>query len=81
MTGILGAVLTFLVGAAAVLFSVMVVLVVLRSLIGGSPGGRTGCWVLVALLFAIWLISGFLAGQSPNSPPRAGHPAPAVSSL
>ena len=81
MTGILGAVLTFLVGAAAVLFSVMVVLAVVRSLLGGRPGGRTGCWVLLALLFAIWLISGFLAGQSPNSPPRARHPAPAVSSL
>ena len=77
----LEAVLTFLVGAAAVLFSVIVVMAVLRSLLGGSPGGRTGCWVLLALLCAIWLISGFLAGQSPNSPPRAGHPAPAVSSL
>ena len=81
MTGILGAVLTFLVGAAAVLFSVMVVLVVLRSLLGGSGGGRTGCWVLLALLFAIWLTSGFLAGQSPSPPPSAAHPAPAVSSL
>ncbi|MDA8330321.1 MAG: hypothetical protein M0027_03775 [Candidatus Dormibacteraeota bacterium] len=81
MTGILGAVLTFLVGAAAVLFSVMVVLAVLRSLLGGSPWGRTGCWVLLALLFAIWLISGFLAGQSPGPPPRAVPPAPAVSSL
>ena len=80
MTGILGAVLTFLVGAAAVFFSVMVVLAVLRSLLGGPPGGRTGCWVLLALLFAIWLISGFLAEGSP-SPPRAGLPAPAVSSL
>ena len=81
MTGILGAVLTFLVGAAAVLFSVMVVLAVLRSLLGGSPGGRTGCWVLLALLFAIWLVSGFLATGSPSSPPHAGHPASAVSSL
>ena len=81
MTGILGAVLTFLVGAAAVLFSVMVVLAVLRSLLGGSPGGRTGCWILLALLFAIWLVSGFLAGQSPGLPPHAVHPAPAVSSL
>ena len=81
MTGILGAVLTFLVGAAAVLFSVMVVLAVLRSILGGSPGGRTGRWVLLALLFAIWLISGFLAAGSPSPPPRAGHPAPAVSSL
>ncbi|MDA8330859.1 MAG: hypothetical protein M0027_06560 [Candidatus Dormibacteraeota bacterium] len=81
MTGILGAVLTFLVGAAAVLLSVMVVLAVLRSLLGGSPGGRTGCWVLLALLFAIWLLSGFLDGQSPSPPPRAVHPAPAVSSL
>ena len=80
MTGILGAVLTFLVGAAAVLFSVMVVLVVLRSLLGGSPGGRTGCRVLLALLFAIWLISGFLAEGGP-SPLHAGHPAPAVFSL
>ena len=81
MTGILGAVLTFLVGAAAVLLSVMVVLAVLRSLLGGSPGGRTGCWVLLALLFGIWLISGFLARQSLSLSPRAGHPAPAVSSL
>ena len=81
MNGILGAVLTFLVGAVAVLFSVMVVLAVVRSILGGSPGGRPGCWVLLALLCAIWLISGFLAGQSPNSPPRAGHPAPAVSPL
>lgn len=81
MTGILGAVLTFLVGAAAVLLSVMVVLAVLRSLLGGSPGGRTGCLVLLALLFAIWLISGLLAGQSPSPPPRAVHPARAVSSL
>ncbi len=80
MNGILGAVLTFLVGAAAVLFSVMVVLAVLRSVLGGSPRGRTGCWVLLALLCAIWLISGFLAEGSP-SPPHAGHPAPAVSSL
>ena len=81
MTGILGAVLTFLVGAAAVLFSVMVVLAVLRSLLGGSPGGRTGCWVLLALLFAIWLISGFLAGQSQSPPLSAEHPAPAMFSL
>ena len=81
MTGVLGAALTFLVGAAAVLFSVMVVLVVLRSLLGGSPGGRTGCWVLLAVLFAIWLTSGFLAGQSPSPPPSVAHPAPAVSSL
>ncbi len=81
MTGILGAVLTFLVGAAAVLFCVMVVLAVLRSLLGGSPGGRTGCWVLLALLFAIWLISGFLAGQSQSPPLSAAHPAPAMFSL
>ena len=81
MTGILGAVLTFLVGAAAVLFSVLVVLAGLRSLLGGNAGGRTGCWVLLALLVAIWLISGFLAGQSPSPPPSAVHPAPAVSSL
>ena len=77
----LGAVLTFLVGAAAVLFRVMVVLAVLRSLLGGRPGGRTGCWVLLALLVAIWLVSGFLAAGSPSPPPRAVHPAPAVSSL
>ena len=60
----------------------MVVLAVLRSLLGGSPWGRTGCWVLLALLFGIfWLISGFLAGQSLSLSPRAVHPAPAVSSL
>lgn len=81
MTGILGAVLTFLVGAAAVLFCIMVVLAALRSILRGSAGGRTGCWVLLALLFAIWLLSGFLAEGSPSPPPRAGHPAPAVSSL
>ena len=40
MNGILGAVLTFLVGAVAVFFSVMVVLAVVRSILGGSPGGR-----------------------------------------
>ena len=81
MTGILGAVLTFLVGAAAVLFSVMVLLAVLRSILGGSPWGRTGCWVLLALLFAMWLVSGFLAGQSPGQPTSAAHPAPAMFSL
>ena len=81
MTGILGAVLTFLVRAAAVLFSVMVVLADLCSLLGGSPGGRTGCWVLLALLVAMWLVSGFLAQGSPSPPPHAVHPAPAVSSL
>ena len=81
MSGIPGAVLTFLVGAAAVLFSVMVVLAVLRSVLGGGLRGRPGCWVLLALLFAIWLVSGLLAGQSPSPPPRAVHPVPAVSSL
>ena len=81
MTGVLGAVLTFLVGAAAVLFRVMVVLAVLRSILGGRPGGRTGCWVLLALLFAIWLISGLLAGPSPSQPPSVAHPAPAMFSL
>ena len=81
MTGILGAVLTFLVGAAAVLFSIMVVLAVLRSLLGGSPGRRTGCWGLLALLFTIWLVSGCLTEGSPSSPPSAAHSAPAMFSL
>lgn len=79
MTGLLGAVLTFLVGAAALVFGVMVVLAVLRSLLGRS--GRTGCWVLLALLFAIWLISGFLAEGSQGARPPAARPSPAVSSL
>ena len=81
MNGVLGAVLTFLVGAAALVFSVMVVLAVLRALLGGSPRGRTGCWVLLALLFATWLVTGFLAEGSPSPPPPVVRPAPAVSSL
>ncbi len=81
MTGVLGAILTFVVVAAAVLFSVMVVLAVLRSLLRGTPGGRIGCWVLLALLLAIWLISGFIAEGSPSPPLRASHPAPAASSF
>ncbi|MDA8393677.1 MAG: hypothetical protein M0T72_00305 [Candidatus Dormibacteraeota bacterium] len=81
MTGVLGAILTFVVVAAAVLFGVMVVLAVLPSLLRGTSGGRIGCWVLLALLLAIWLISGLMAEGSPSPPLPAGHPVPAASSF
>ena len=86
MTGPLAAALTVLVGAAAAVFSILVFLTVLRALIGGRRGGGLGCWVLLALLLAIWLVSGFLAASGSGSGPAPGHsapghPAPAVSSL
>ena len=86
MTGPLAAALTVLVGAAAAVFSVLVLLTVLRALVGGRRGGGLGCWVLLALLLAIWLVSGLLAdggsgsGRVPGHP-APGHPAPAISSL
>ena len=86
MTGLLAAALTVLVWAVAVVFSILVFLTVLRALLGGRRGGGLGCWVLLALLLAIWLVSGFLAdggsgaGPAPGHP-APGHPAPAVSSL
>ena len=81
MTGLLAAALTVLVGAAAAVFSILVLLTVLRALVRGRRGGGLGCWVLVALLLAIWLISGFLAASGSGSGPALGHPSPAVSSL
>ena len=86
MTGLLAAALTVLVGAAAAVFSALVLLTVLRALLGGRRGGGLGCWVLLALLLAIWLVSGLLAdggsgsGRVPGHP-ALGHPAPAISSL
>ena len=81
MTGLLAAALTVLVGAVAVVFSILVFLTVLRALLGGRRGGGLGCWVLLALLLAIWLVSGFLADGGSGSRPAPGRPAPAVSSL
>ena len=86
MTGPLAAALTVLVGAAAAVFSILVLLTVLRALVSGRRGGGLGCWVLLVLLLAVWLVSGFLAdggsgaGPAPGHP-APGHPAPAVSSL
>jgi hypothetical protein len=86
VTGLLAAALTVLVGAAAAVFSALVLLTVLRALVRGRRGGGLGCWVLLALLLAIWLVSGFLADGGSGSGPAPGHPvpgrpAPAVSSL
>ncbi len=66
---------------AAADFSAVVLLTVLRALLGGSRGGGLGCWVLLALLLAIWPVSGFLADGGSGSGPSPGHPAPTVSSL
>jgi hypothetical protein len=81
VTGPLAAALTVLVGTAAAVFSALVLLTVLRALLGGRRGGGLGCWVLLALLLAIWLASGFLADGGSRTRPATGHPAPAVSSL
>ncbi len=67
--------------AAAAVFSILVLLAVLRALLGGRRGGGLGCWVLLVLLLANCLVSGFLADGGSGSRPAPGHPAPAVSSL
>jgi hypothetical protein len=76
VTGPLAAALTILVGAAAAVFSALVLLTVLRARLGGRRGRGLGCWVLLALLLAIWLVPGFLADGGSGSRPAPGHPAP-----
>ena len=77
MNGLLGAVLTFAVGAALLLLTGMTIVAIMRGLLNWGRGGlRPGC-VLLLVLFVIWLVSGLAAGPSQTSGPAAPTPAPA----
>ena len=75
MTGLVGAVLTLVVGAALLLFTGFAVVMIVRSLLNWRRGGaRLGCLLLI-VLFILWLVTGLAssAGQSSG----AVAPAPA----
>jgi hypothetical protein len=75
VTGLVGAVLTQVVGAALLLFTGFAVLMLVRSLLNWRRGGaRLGCLTLI-VLFILWLVTGLAssAGQSSG----AVAPAPA----
>ena len=76
MNGLLGAVLTFVVGAALLLLTGMTILAILRGLLNWGRGGhRIGC-ALLLVLFILWLVSGLASGTGQTSGPAAPVPAP-----
>ena len=75
MTGLVGAVLTVVVGAALLLFTGFAVLMLVRSLLNWRRGGaRLGCLLLI-VLFILWLVTELASGTSQSS--GAVAPAPA----
>ena len=75
MTGLVGAVLTMVVGAALLFFTGLAVLMLVRSLLNWRRGGaRLGCLLLI-VLFMLWLVTGLASGAGQSS--GAVAPAPA----
>ena len=75
MTGLVGAVLTLVVGAALLLFTGFAVLTIVRSLLNWRRGGaRLGCLLLI-VLFVLWLVMGLAAGVGQSSGVVAPAPA------
>ena len=75
MTGLVGAVLTMVVGAALLLFTGFAGLMIVRSLLNWRRGGaRLGCLLLI-VLFMLWLVTGLASSTGQSS--GAVAPAPA----
>ena len=74
MNGLLGAVLTFVVGAALLLLTGMAVMAILRGLLNWGRGGHQAGCVLLLVLFVIWLVSGLAAVRSQTYGPAGPAP-------
>ena len=75
MTGLVGAVLTLVVGAALLFFTGLAVLMLVRSLLNWRrEGARLGCLLLI-VLFMLWLVTGLASSTGQSS--GAVAPAPA----
>lgn len=71
MNGLLGDVLTFVVGAALLLLTGVTVVAILRGLPNWGRGGHQAGCVLLLVLFVIWLVLGARFGPQPDT--RSGR--------